>query len=482
MFTLASVSFFRFFERSHSSGVQHRMAYQQRMREYTLRLFLLVSLTFLIGGCASYGQVENTPRSVDDDKPSYSLRTYQDQWRSEPNALLLAFSGGGTRAAALAYGVLKELRDTSAPGPGNNGSLLDEIHSISSVSGGSFTSAYFGLHGDGIFEDYEQVFLRKNVQGALIHRVLNPALWFSGFGRTEMAVDYYEKTVFKGATFEDMLRNDGPMVLINATDLAGGVRFSFIQDYFDLLCSDLSSFPVARAVTASSAVPVLFNPVVVENYSDCGSRAQAWLQEVKERVRDAPDLLMTADGLASYGDKEFRRYIHFVDGGISDNLGLRALYEIVELNGGFAQYAERMQRQPPRRLALISVNAATDPQSMMDRTPKQPSIAASISAVSNVQLRRYSTDTIALVEKSLKRWAKEISTPKRPVEPYFIMLDFNGIKDPEQREFLNQMPTSFSLTDEQVDALIAAGGELLRNHPEFRRLMEDLAADARSKY
>jgi NTE family protein len=116
----------------------------------------------------------------------------------------------------------------------------------------------------------------------------------------------------------------------------------------------------------------------------------------------------------------------------------------------------------------------------MDQTPKHPSTAQSISAVSNVQLRRYSTDTIALVDKSLKRWAGEISSPQHPVEPYFILLDFNGIEDPNQREFLNQIPTSFSLTDEQVDALIAAGGELLRGNPEFRRLLADLAADARS--
>lgn len=453
----------------------------EKARNFITRLFLFISLTILIGGCTSYGKVENTTRSVESDTAGYSIRTFQDKWRNEPNAIMLAFSGGGTRAAALSYGVLKELRDTSIPGTGSNGTLLDEIHSISSVSGGSFTSAYYGLHGVGIFEDFEQVFLRQNVQSALIHRLLNPARWFSGFGRTEIAVDYYEKKIFKGATFADMLQNEWPIVFINATDFARGVRFSFIQDYFDLLCSDLSSFPVSRAVTASSAVPGLFNPVVVENYSDCGSRAQAWLQEARERVKDNPDLLRTVDGLASYDDHDKRRYIHFVDGGISDNLGLRAFYEIVELNGGIAEYAKKMQRSPPRRIVLISVNAATNPQSTMDQTSKQPSIAESISAMSNVQLQRYSTDTIALVEKSLKRWAAEISTPKQPVEPYFILLDFNGIDEPEQRKFLNQIPTSFSLTDEQVDALIAAGGELLRNNSEFRRLMKDLANDAYSR-
>ncbi len=453
--------------------------YAMNMAMNILRLLFLGALALLVGGCASYGKVVNEPRHVAGDTPGYSLRTFQEQWRTDPNALMLAFSGGGTRAAALSYGVLKELRDTRVPGSVSNTRLLDEIHSISSVSGGSFTAAYYGLHGDGIFEDYEQVFLRQNVQGALTYRLFNPLRWFDGFGRTEMAIDYYENTVFKGATFADMLQPDRPIIVINATDFAGGVRFSFVQEYFNLLCSDLSSFPVARAVTASSAVPVLFNPVVVENYSDCGSQSQVWLQEVREYVKDEPDLLLTVDGLASYSDHDQRRYLHFVDGGIADNLGLRALYEVVELSGGLAKYAEKMQRTPPRRLVLISVNAATDPQLMMDQTTKQPSIAESISAMSTVQLQRYSADTISLVKNSIKRWAAELSTPEQPVEPYFILLDFNGIEEPERRTFLNQVPTSFSLTDEQVDELITVGGELLRNHPEFHRLLADLAADAR---
>lgn len=445
-----------------------------------MRLFSVVALALLIGGCASYGTLENVPRRAADESPRYSLQKFQERWRTDPNALWLAFSGGGTRAAALAYGVLKALRDTRVPGSTTNRRLLDEIHSISSVSGGSFTAAYYGLRGERIFQDYERAFLRQDVQSALIRGVLNPLRWFSPSGRTELAVDYYSERIFEGATFADMLRPDAPMIMINASDFARGVRFAFVQEYFDLLCSDLSSFPVARAVAASSAVPVLFNPVVLENYPDCGPKAQAWLREVRERVKDDAELMLTVEGLASYSDHERRRYIHFVDGGITDNLGLRALYEIVELGGGIKQYAEKVQRTPPRRLALIAVNAVTDPQQTMDQTTEQPGIATAINAMSDVQLRRYSADTIALVKRSLKRWAAELSSPQRPVEPYFILLDFNGIDDPERRKLLNQLPTSFSLTDEQVDALIAAGGDLLRNHPEFRRLMVDLAADARA--
>ncbi len=103
--------------------------------------------------------------------------------------MLLAFSGGGTRAAALSYGVLQELRDTQVTVAGRDERLIDEADTISSVSGGSFTSAYYGLYGERIFADYEQRFLRRNIQGELIWALLNPLNWFSLFryGRLELA-------------------------------------------------------------------------------------------------------------------------------------------------------------------------------------------------------------------------------------------------------------------------------------------------------
>ena len=77
---------------------------------HLLRLFSIVSLLLLLFGCAVRGVVVNTPGPVPGNEPSYSIRTFQQKWETDENALMLAFSGGGTRAAALSYGVLKELR------------------------------------------------------------------------------------------------------------------------------------------------------------------------------------------------------------------------------------------------------------------------------------------------------------------------------------------------------------------------------------
>ncbi len=144
-------------------------------------------------------------------------------------------------------------------------------------------------------------------------------------------MNFYEDTVFGRATFADLKRAGGPLILINASDLGYGLRFSFVQEYFNLLCSDIASFPVARAVTASSAVPVLFNPVVVENYDECKSTKPEWLLAADRRSADDPQLAQVVEGLKTYFNKDKCRYAHFVDGGVTDNLGLRAIYEVVEI-------------------------------------------------------------------------------------------------------------------------------------------------------
>ena len=437
-----------------------------------LKLYTVGFGLLLLSGCASYGVIENTPLTESTSIQPYSIMALAG---GGDIALTLTFSGGGTRAAALAYGVLEELRDTTVVIDGQPRRLLDEVDTISSVSGGSFTSAYYGLHGERTFEDFKEAFLTRDIEGKLFRGLFNPLHWFSTKGRTDRAVALYEKDVFHGATFADMQRAGGPLILINTSDLGYGVRISFVQEYFDLLCSDINSFPVARAVTASSAVPLVFNPVVVENYHDCKAAGKPeWMVAAAKRLADNPDLSDVVSGLETYYEEERRQYAHLVDGGITDNLGLRAVYEIIELAGGVQMFLKKADRKPLRYAAIISVNASTDPEPEMDMSNKQPSIAETIGAMSDVQLHLYNDATLELMDRSLTRWTTALSTPDRPVTPYFVQLGFVDILQPEARRFFNQIPTSFSLSEEQVDRLIEAGHELLRNNPDYQRLLADL--------
>ena len=59
------------------------------------------------------------------------------------------------------------------------------------MSGGSFTALADGLYGDKLFADYEQRFLKRDVQGELISRSLNPAYWPDYIGGTADSASHW---------------------------------------------------------------------------------------------------------------------------------------------------------------------------------------------------------------------------------------------------------------------------------------------------
>jgi NTE family protein len=265
--------------------------YKYRLAGLVARLF--VTLLILSNAACSYRSAVDkplaqwTPAQAEIDKEQYQGN------RSQDLAVLLAFSGGGTRASAFAYGALKELAATELTTKKGSRPLLQEVDAISSVSGGSFTSAYYGLHGEKIFTEFESRFLRRNVEGALFRKLFNPLNWARllsrAYGRGDLAAAYYDEAIFEGATFADFQRPDAPMIIINATDLATGNRIPFSKGTFGLLCADLSTYPVSRAVAASSAVPVIFSPIILENFAgSCNYQPPAWLQDTHKDEAPTP--------------------------------------------------------------------------------------------------------------------------------------------------------------------------------------------------
>lgn len=438
-----------------------------------MRPLLILLLLIFTSGCTTTARITNTP--VEESIPINRTAFYSGQQSADNALFFMSFSGGGTRAAALSYGVLEELRDTTFVFDGQEKRLLDEVDSISSVSGGSFTAAYYGLYGDRIFEDYEEVFLRRNVQRTLIGSVLNPVNWlrmaFTKLNRTELAIDYYDRNIFHGSTFADIEARDGPYVAINATDLGIGERFTFTQRSFNMLCSDRSNFSVARAVAASSAVPIAFKPVTLKNHDSCQHEEPAWVTAARENMGNNERLRTLVENYDSYQDKEKRRYIHLADGGITDNLGVRSLYDRVEAAGGVLRAFRDSNTGLPEYIIVIVVNAQTRAADPMDSSNESPSNAAVLGAVSRTQIGRYNLESMVLLQESLESWAAELSTPDHQVTSYFIKLDFESIADEKVRLVFNNMATSFSLPSEEVDNLIEAGHQLLRQSPDYQRLI-----------
>ena len=457
------------------------------------KLIITLGLLTFSAGCTYYHYPVNAPLDKYDPDFGYKPKNSTKSREASDLLLMLTFSGGGTRAAAFSYGVLEALRDTRVSRGGRELRLLDEVDLISGVSGGSFTAAYYGLFGDRTFRDFEQKFLKKDIQGDLSRQIFfNPANWtrlFSPyFDRSDLAAEYYDKNVFEGATFADLARTSNPMILINATDMVYGTRLTFIQDAFDIMCSDLSAFPVARACAASSAVPILLTPITLKNYAgSCGFVLPPFLSRSLE-ARDLPDRQFDlANNIAPFMDSEKKPYVHLVDGGVADNLGLRALLERVIASGSILTNLKAANLEQVRKIAIVIVNAETEIDNKWDKSGTIPPFAAMFDSYSSIAIFRYNIETVALLRESFKRWTDEIRKGRCPegqistapgscgdIEFYVVEVKFDALKDPAERTYFKRLPTSFSLPPEEVDKLRQAAGRILSDSSEFKRLLRDL--------
>lgn len=453
--------------------------------------FSLAAVFILAAGCAHYPV--NQPLSQYDPDYGYRGKNIDSPARKDDLLLMLTFSGGGTRAAAFSYGVLEALRDTAVGPVGNRQRLLDKVDIISAVSGGSFTAAYYGLFGDRIFQDFEPRFLKKDVQEDLGKAVFfNPYNWtrlFSPFfDRSDLAAEYYDREVFGGATFADLRRSGGPLIGINATDMIHGTRLAFNQDTFDFICSDLSTFPVSRACAASSAVPILLTPITLKNYAgSCGFQMPEGMA-ASLRNRDLPDRRFDlANNVAPFLNAERKPYLHLVDGGVADNLGLRAVLERVTAHGNVYDTLKAGGLEKIRKVVFIVVNAETEIDDRWDRSGSIPPFVAMVDSYSSIAISRYNVETIALLRESFPRWAEEIRASRCPadkidtapgacgdIEFYLVEVKFDALQDPAERTYYKRLPTSFTLPPEDVDKLRQAARRILTNARDFQRLEKDL--------
>ena len=434
---------------------------------------LLVGALLALQGCVSLLPPNNPPIQQVKSDQGYRLGAASNKPIGE-HQIMLAFSGGGTRAAALSYGVMQELRDTRIAVAGQPVRLLDEVDVISSVSGGSFTSAYYGLYGDDLFNNYEDEFLRRSVQGSLVDNLLSPTYWFqamfSGINRTDMAVNFYDRSLFHGKTFADIPLDRRPFIDINATDLSNGTHFSFTQTYFDLFCSDLQQFSVARAVTASSAVPVAFPPVTLKNNAASCSLENTYLERLLAKNASvdsrAQRLIKLANG---YRNAEAHPYIHLVDGGVADNLGLRTALDRNALLG--TNVREWLAAKPVKTVMVILVNAEVQSAKSIDQTYQAPSIAQTAGALTDGLISQYTVETRERVRAQMQLYQQDADAAGLDVQFYFIEVDFASLDSPSLKQYFNALPTSLELSNAEIDNLIDAGRTLLRGSAQFQQFM-----------
>ena len=307
-------------------------------------------------------------------------------------------------------------------------------------------------------------------------------------GRSELAAEYYDEILFEGATFGDLLDKPGPVAIATGTDISTGSRLAFFQNDFDLLCSDLNEVRLSRAAATSSAVPVLLSAVTFNNYGGtCGFQYPAWVSDVADpenRSRPAGRALQRYREMQDFENSKDRPYIHLVDGGVADNLGVRAVLEGLEELWVSAAFREEVGFGVVRSIVLIMVNARSAPSTDWDRNESPPGVVGQLLQSSSVPIDRYSFETIELMKDraEIAVWRRELlvararlagateaeaeaSVPK--ITLHVLDVSSEAIPDPEERAYFMNLPTSFVLPAEDVDRLREIAGRLLRQSAEY---------------
>jgi len=222
----------------------------------------------------------------------------------------LCLSGGGYRAMLFHLGALKRLNDAG---------LLRGLDRISSVSGGSITSAALAVAwerlrwSDGVAADFDERVIAP-VRALARHTidvwaVLKGALPFTSIGA--QVAGAYDEHLFLGARLSDLPGEGAPRFVINATNLESGVLFRFSRPHaadWRVGRIEAPDIPLAHAVAASSAFPPVLSPFEID------LRRATW--------RTDPGNDLTSDG--------YRGRIALSDGGVYDNLGLETVWKRCE--------------------------------------------------------------------------------------------------------------------------------------------------------
>jgi NTE family protein len=456
-------------------------------------------LAILGAACETVPDYPNRPLAAGSSNPPPA-----DLIGADPGAplILIAFSGGGSRAAALGLGVLNELTAQSYPATGGPIPLIDRVKVVSSVSGGSVVAAWFGLVGPARLDQLKSDFLERDNMKTLEWEAKDPItlarLSLSSYTRIDALRDLLDRELFHGARFVDLRRRPGaPLVVMNATDMESGEVFAFTPQRFDDLCSDLDQLPLSVAVAASAAFPVALSPMSLRNFSyeECKGAIPAggWISaelilplpryinlEEYKRARYANAL---RNGKDAYRNEH---YLHLLDGGLVDNQGVQSLTEVLVSPHSPARILEAINSGRARRIVVIAVNARADKDNGVGENPAVPGLLKVVNTVIGAPI----DSTTARTNASLQHLVDTLkdagaSTARAPGKPLFaglrvynVSVDFDQFSS-DQRQLqtaVKNIGTSWSLSPVQLQQAVDAGRILLRQHPCFQRLLLDVNA------
>ncbi len=463
-----------------------------------IRAALCAAIALALAGCSTFG-VRNAPiNSALTDSPAMAAEASAGDPLSQDTAetaIGLSFSGGGTRASAFAFGVLQELAKTEETSRGGvRAPLIDRVSLVSGVSGGSVTAAYFALYGRETLADFRKKFLIQDVEASLSTsvNVTNLMLMAKGGVNDRSGLPtWLDQNLFRGATYADVLKPGHPQLWINASDIFNRTTFIYNTVNFGALCSDLHRYPLSEAVAASAAVPLVFAPIVIQNYADkCQFHAPDWVYSA-DRPGAPAILRASAAAIQRYREKTDVRYVKLLDGGMTDNLGLSGF--VLELAAATKPYEPLTPRQAVnlKRFLFVVVDAGRPPGGNLAKNVESPEIMELIQAVSDTAVDSNVRAAYDAFVTEMEKWRERLIEYRCGLTPPEIValrgttegwncrdlslqvakVSFEQMREPSVKARLDRIPTRFKLPKDDVDLLIASAGSLLRQNPNYREFL-----------
>jgi NTE family protein len=481
------------------------MKMSRMLRASAVRAAILLSIAALAG--CSY-PTRNAPMTAAGLAQPYTWKTMEAGAPDDMKDTLVVVtaSGGGTRATALAMAVLDAMNRIDLP---NGKHLADEVDIISSVSGGSVTAGYFARYGAAGLPDLEKNFVRQDGISALLLKGLNPVglaeLATPSKERIDLLIDYLDKQLFHEETFASLVAKPRrPFLILNAADMVEGVPFPFTQYTLDLLCSDLTKMKLSTAVASSAAFPGAMSAVTMTNYRPCKEDPKpGWMDVVLgadpndtpadqadklvQRWADNPTRMAQARVADAYASGA-KRYVHLLDGGIADNLGVAEPLRLITGQDVQPMLRQEISHGRIQRVIFIMVNARSFPVSDLDQQQATPglipmvlaSIDSSIdraTAGTSERARQYLVEQLRLAaEDAAHAGASDLAANYQTAadNTVFVSVDFDAIPGASCRQRFHDIPTSWKLSDPQIDGVKAMGEALLAANPAFPHLLQTL--------
>ena len=179
----------------------------------------------------------------------------------------------------------------------------------------------------------------------------------------------------------------------------------------------------------------------------------------------------------SYADSKKRPYIHLIDGGLTDNLGLRGLLDMTEVYSGNSLYRRALEMGSTKKIIIINVNAQNEPGSVIDQSPAIPGVADVLNAVINIPIDQYSQESLRRIRAFADQWNNVARlNAQDDVGMYFISLNLRDLPDSKLRSQTLNIPTTFYLPHEDINNLKRAGHVLLQQSPEYQRMLKALSS------